>query len=165
MFWSERIVKIYSAAKESILPDRLSERLGGLILKYEQRVTLLPGTTFLHINGALVYLRSWRKTHVRAANWGGVITYQVTDQFIFNRLSPLVGGVTWTSLIQKRRQSLFFPPLSSSPLGQFALSSPAELRRNWPKRDCSQSILTTAHYSTLGSSRFTITRNNILLFQ
>ena len=34
---------------------------------------------------------------------------------------------------------LFFPPLSSSPLGQFALSSPAELRRDWPKRDCSQS--------------------------
>ena len=29
-----------SAAKESILPDRLSERLGGLILKYEQRLAV-----------------------------------------------------------------------------------------------------------------------------
>ena len=45
----------------------------------------------------------------------------------------------WTRRLQKRMQSLFFPPLSSSPLGQFALSSPAELRRDWPKRDCSQS--------------------------
>ena len=40
MFWSERIEKIYSADKESILPDRLSERLGGLILKYEQRLAV-----------------------------------------------------------------------------------------------------------------------------
>ena len=29
-----------SAAKESILPDRLSERLGGLILKDEQRLAV-----------------------------------------------------------------------------------------------------------------------------
>ena len=29
-----------SAAKESILPDRLSERLGGLILKDEQRLSV-----------------------------------------------------------------------------------------------------------------------------
>ena len=34
---------------------------------------------------------------------------------------------------------LFFPPLSSFPLGEFALSSPAELRLDWLKRDCSQS--------------------------
>ena len=37
-------------------------------------------------------------------------------------------------------KSLFFPPLSSFPLGQFALSSPAELRLDWLKRDCSQSM-------------------------
>ena len=29
-----------SAAKESILPDRLSERLGGLILKEEQKLAV-----------------------------------------------------------------------------------------------------------------------------
>ena len=72
----------------------------------------------------------------------------MTDQFIFNQLSPLVvGGVTWTRLVQKRRQSLFFPPLSRSPLGQFAISSPAELRRDWPKRDCSQSTAACYHFS------------------
>ena len=40
---------------------------------------------------------------------------------------------------------------SSFPLGQFALPSPAELRLDWPKRDCSQSTLTSSHersYST-----------------
>ena len=40
MFWWERVDKIDSAAKESILPDRLSERLGGLILKDEQRLSV-----------------------------------------------------------------------------------------------------------------------------
>ena len=34
----------------------------------------------------------------------------------------------------KEGGSLFFPPLSSFPLGQFALSSPAELRLDWLKR-------------------------------
>ena len=38
------------------------------------------------------------------------------------------------------REGLFFSPLSSFPLGQFALSSPAELRLYWLTRDCSQSI-------------------------
>ena len=41
--------------------------------------------------------------------------------------------------------------VSSPPLGQFALSSPAELRLDWPKRDCSQSTLTSSYersYST-----------------
>ena len=40
---------------------------------------------------------------------------------------------------------------SSSPLGQFALSSPAKLRLDWPKRDCSRSTLTSSYersYST-----------------
>ena len=40
---------------------------------------------------------------------------------------------------------------SSPPLGQFALSSPAELRLDWLKRDCSQSTLTSSYersYST-----------------
>ena len=40
---------------------------------------------------------------------------------------------------------------SSPPLGQFALSSPAELRLDWPNRDCSQSTLTSSYersYST-----------------
>ena len=40
---------------------------------------------------------------------------------------------------------------SSFPLGQFAHSSPAELRLDWPKRDCSQSTLTSSYersYST-----------------
>ena len=43
----------------------------------------------------------------------------------------------------KEGGSLFFPPLSSFPLGQFALSSPAKLRLDWLKRDCSQSNLHT----------------------
>jgi len=35
-----------SAAKESILPDRLSERLGGLISKDEQRLALVRKRCF-----------------------------------------------------------------------------------------------------------------------
>ena len=41
---------------------------------------------------------------------------------------------------RERTIGLFFSPLSSFPLGQFALSSPAELRLYWLTRDCSQSI-------------------------
>ena len=52
----------------------------------------------------------------------------------------------------KEGGSLFFPPLSSSPLGQFALSSPAELRRDWPKRDCSQSNVWTEALSGMVSA-------------
>ena len=101
----------------------------------------------------------------------------MTDQFISNQLSPLVvGGVTWTRLVQKRRQSLFFPPLSSSPLGQFAISGPAELRRDWPKRDCSQSTSCFVGWSSFCfrfpltclagcSCRFNIFATSCLLFK
>ena len=37
-------------------------------------------------------------------------------------------------------------PLSSFPLGQFALSSPAELRLDWLKRDCSQSTFRGVYF-------------------
>ena len=40
MFSSERIDKMDSAAKESILSKRLSECLGGLILKDEQKLAV-----------------------------------------------------------------------------------------------------------------------------
>ena len=45
-----------------------------------------------------------------------------------------------------RRRESFFPPLSSFPLSHFALSSSAELRLDWLKRDCSQSSTSANWY-------------------
>lgn len=37
------------------------------------------------------------------------------------------------------KEGMFAPPLTSSPLGHFAISSPAERRLDWVEKDCSQS--------------------------
>lgn len=37
------------------------------------------------------------------------------------------------------KEGMFPPPLTSSPLGHFALSSPAERRLDWVEKYCSQS--------------------------
>lgn len=37
------------------------------------------------------------------------------------------------------KEGRFPPPLTSSPLGHFAISSPAERRLDWVEKDCSQS--------------------------
>ena len=37
------------------------------------------------------------------------------------------------------KEGMFAPPLTSSPLGHFAISSPAERRLDWVEKYCSQS--------------------------